>query len=196
MDKEVKASWERFLNPVSLKNNIITASVHSMAFEMLKSSIEDKIREFFTNGFDENGPLVSDDYKLKVLKLNRSRTYASLLWLKQHDAIDDADIEVYERIKRHRNELTHELFKFASQGCDFDVAKSFDDMVGLLRKIEIWWFVNLEMAIDPESYPADLDLDEVVPGRLWSLQMLISTALGSEEDAMKFYNEFVQQTET
>ncbi len=69
-------------------------------------------------------------------------------------------------------------------------------MVGLLRKIEIWWFVNLEMAIDPESYPADLNLDEVVPGRLWSLQMIISTDLGSEDDAMKFYNEFVQRTET
>ncbi|MFW1433640.1 hypothetical protein ACEV94_22240 [Vibrio parahaemolyticus] len=195
IDEKVKASWERFLNPVTLKKNIITASVHSMAFEMLKSAIEDKIREFFTDGFDDNGALVSEDYKQEVLKLNRSRTYASLYWLKQMDAIDDDDFETFERIKRHRNELTHELFKFASEGCSFDVAESFNDMVALLRKIELWWFVNLEMAIDPEKFPPGLDLDHVSPGRVWGLQMLINTALGSEDDAIRFYNEFVQQTE-
>lgn len=196
MDKKVKASWERFLNPVSLKKNIITASVHSMAFEMLKSSIEDKIREFYTNGFDENEVIVSKDYKNKVLKLHRSRIYASFEWLKQHDAIDDADIKTFERIKRHRNELTHELFKFTSDGCTFDIAESFNNIVELLRKIELWWFVNLEMATDPENYPSDLNLDDVVPGRLWSLQMLINTALGSEEEAIEFYNEYVSQTKT
>jgi hypothetical protein len=196
MDDKLKASWERFLNPSSLKSNIILASVHSMAFEILKSSIEDKIKSFFTDGFDKNGVIVSDEYKTEVLKLNRSLTYASLIWLKQQGAINDADIDTFDRIKCHRNELTHELFKFASEGCNFDVAKSFDEMVSLLRKIEMWWFVNLEMAIDPESYPDDLDLDEVVPGPLWSLQMLINTSLGSEEQAMNFYNEFVQRTET
>lgn len=196
MDKKVKASWERFLNPVGLKKNIITASVHSMAFEMLKSSIEDKIREFYTDGFDENGQIISEDYKNNVLTLNRSRIYASLKWLKQHDAIDDVDIEMFERIKSHRNELTHELFKFASNGCDFDITQSFDGMIELLRKIELWWFVNFEMEINPESYPPDLNLDQVIPGRLWSLQMLINTALGSEEEALAFYNEFVSQTET
>ncbi|GAB1623191.1 hypothetical protein AAOGI_32410 [Agarivorans albus] len=195
MDEKVKGAWERFLNPVALKNNIITASVHSMAFEMLKSAIEDKIREFFTNGFDENGPTVSEDYKQKVLTLNRSRTYASLFWLKQMEAIDDSDLETFERIKRHRNELTHELFRFVSEGCSFDVNESFNDMIALLRKIEMWWFVNLEMAIDPDAYPSDLDLTQVSPGRVWGLEMLITTALGSEDEAMKFYNEFVRQTE-
>ncbi|HHY0422925.1 TPA: hypothetical protein ACVU4V_004660 [Vibrio parahaemolyticus] len=68
-------------------------------------------------------------------------------------------------------------------------------MVALLRKIELWWFVNLEMAIDPEKFPPGLDLDHVSPGRVWGLQMLINTALGSEDDAIRFYNEFVQQTE-
>lgn len=195
MDEKVKGSWERFLNPASLKNNIITASVHSMAFEMLKSAIEDKIREFFTNGFDEHGPIVSEDYKEKVLKLNRSRTYASLNWLKNMEAIDDNDLETFERIKRHRNELTHELFRFVAQGCSFDVRESFNDMVALLRKVEMWWFVNLEMEIDPESYPPDLDLDQVSPGRVWMLELLIKTALDSEDEAIKFYNEFVKQAE-
>jgi len=76
MDEKVKASWERALHPETLKTNIITASIFSMAFEMLKSSIIEKIEGFFTNGFDENGMIVSPEYKEKVLFLNRSPLYA------------------------------------------------------------------------------------------------------------------------
>jgi len=191
MDEKVKASWERALNPETLKTNIITASIFSMAFEMLKSSIIEKIEGFFTNGFDENGMIVSPEYKEKVLSLNRSPLYASLKWLQDMHAIDDKDLERFEHIKRCRNTLAHEMLTFASSGVDFDVAEAFEEMVGLLRKIEIWWFENLEMAIDPDAYPEDLDLEQVIPGPVWSLQMLIDVALGPEEEARKYYDHFV-----
>ncbi|SRR5690554_293486 len=191
MDEKVKASWERALHPETLKTNIITASIFSMAFEMLKSSIIEKIEGFFTNGFDENGMIVSPEYKEKVLSLNRSPLYASLKWLQDMHAIDDKDLERFEHIKRCRNTLAHEMLTFASSGVDFDVAEAFEEMVGLLRKIEIWWFENLEMAIDPDAYPEDLDLEQVIPGPVWSLQMLIDVALGPEEEARKYYDHFV-----
>tara|TARA_B100002049_G_scaffold121749_1_gene89940 strand:- start:2265 stop:2858 length:594 start_codon:yes stop_codon:yes gene_type:complete len=191
MDEKVKASWERALHPETLKTNIITASIFSMAFEMLKSSIIEKIEVFFTNGFDENGMIVSPEYKEKVLSLNRSPLYASLKWLQDMNAIDDKDLERFEHIKKCRNTLAHEMLTFASSGVDFDVAEAFDEMIGLLRKIEIWWFENFEMAIDPEAYPEDLDLEQVIPGPVWSLQMLIDVALGPEEEARKYYAHFV-----
>jgi len=191
MDEKVKASWERALHPETLKTNIITASIFSMAFEMLKSSIIEKIEEFFTNGFDQNGMIVSPEYKEKVLFLNRSPLYASLKWLQDMNAIDDKDLERFEHIKKCRNTLAHEMLTFASSGVDFDVAEAFDEMIGLLRKIEIWWFENLEMAIDPDAYPEDLDLEQVIPGPVWSLQMLIDVALGPEEEARKYYDHFV-----
>ena len=191
MDEKVKASWERALHPETLKTNIITASIFSMAFEMLKSSIIEKIEGFFTNGFDENGMIVSPEYKEKVLFLNRSPLYASLKWLQDMNAIDDKDLERFEHIKKCRNTLAHEMLTFASSGVDFDVAEAFDEMIGLLRKIEIWWFENLEMAIDPETYPEDLDLEQVIPGPVWSLQMLIDVALGPEEEARKYYDHFI-----
>ena len=195
MDEKVKASWERALHPETLKTNIITASIFSMAFEMLKSSIIEKIEGFFTNGFDENGMIVSPEYKEKVLFLNRSPLYASLKWLQDMNAIDDKDLERFEHIKKCRNTLAHEMLTFASSGVDFDVAEAFDEMIGLLRKIEIWWFENLEMAIDPETYPEDLDLEQVIPGPVWSLQMLIDVALGPEEEARKYYDHFVANAE-
>lgn len=191
MDEKVKASWERVLHPETLKKNIITASIFSMAFEMLKSSIIEKIEGFFTNGVADNEMLVSPEYKEKVLTLNRSSLYASLKWLQDVKAIDDKDLERFEHIKRCRNTLAHEMLTFASTGVDFDVAEAFEEMIGLLRKIEIWWFENLEMAIDPEAYPEDLDLDQVTPGPVWSLQMLIDVALGPEEEARKYYEHFV-----
>ncbi|MXR67285.1 hypothetical protein GNT65_01110 [Shewanella sp. JBTF-M18] len=191
MEEKVKASWEKALHPETLKTNIITASIFSMAFEMLKSSVVEKIEGFFTNGFDGNGMIVSPEYKEKVLSLNRSPLYASLKWLQDMHAIDDKDLERFEHIKRCRNTLAHEMLTFASSGVDFDVAEVFEEMVGLLRKIEIWWFENLEMAIDPDAYPEDLDLEQVIPGPVWSLQMLIDVALGPEEEARKYYDHFV-----
>jgi hypothetical protein len=195
MDEKVNASWERALHPETLKTNIITASIFSMAFEMLKSSTIEKIEGFFTNGFDENGMIVSPEYKEKVLSLNRSPLYASLKWLQDMHAIDDKDLERFEHIKRCRNTLAHEMLTFASSGVDFDVAEAFEEMTGLLRKIEIWWFENLEMAIDPEAYPEDLDLEQLVPGSIWSIQMLIDVALGPEEEARKYYDYFVANSD-
>ncbi len=195
MNEKVSASWERVLHPETLKQNIITASIFSMAFEMLKSSIIEKIEGFFMQGFDENGMIVSPNYKKKVLSLNKSSLYASLKWLQNMGAINDEDLKTFEHIKQCRNTLTHEMLKFASEGVDFDLAEAFDQMVSLLRKVEIWWFENLDMAIDPEAYPDDLDLDQVIPGPVWSLQMLLGVALGPDEEASKYYDHFVANRE-
>lgn len=87
------------------------------------------------------------------------------------------------------------MLTFASSGVDFDVTEAFNEMIGLLHKIEIWWFENLEMAIDPEAYPEDLDLEQVIPGPVWSLQMLIDVALGTEDEARKYYDHFVANSD-
>lgn len=195
MDEKIKASWERVLHPETLKTNIITASIFSMAFEMLKDSIIEKIEGFFTDGFNENGMIISPEYKEKVLTLNRSPLYASLKWLQGMNAIDDKDIERFEHIKRCRNTLAHEMLTFASSGVEFDVIEVLEEMIGLLRKIEIWWFENLEMAIDPEAYSEDLDLEQVILGPVWSLQMLIDVALGTEDEARKYYDHFVANSD-
>ncbi|BBQ29879.1 hypothetical protein [Aeromonas caviae] len=191
MDEKIKSSWERALHPETLKKNIITASIFSMAFEMLKSSIIDKIEAFYTNGLYENRMVVSPEYKEEVLSRNKSPLYASLIWLQDMHAIDDKDLEIFEHIKRCRNTLAHEMLTFASSGVDFNVAEAFEEMISLLRKIEIWWFENVEMAIDPEAYPENLDLEQVIPSPVWSLQMLIDVALGPEEEARKYYDHFV-----
>ncbi|MFC3114008.1 hypothetical protein [Cellvibrio fontiphilus] len=149
MEAKVKASWQRALHPKTLKKNIITASIFSMAFEMLKDSIVEKIHSFYTNGLDENGFIISEEYKHKVLSLNKSPLYASLKWLQNIGAINEKDLERFEYIKKCRNTLAHEMLKFTAEELDFEVSEVFSEMVNLLRKIELWWFENLEMAIVP-----------------------------------------------
>jgi len=83
---------------------------------MLKSSIIERIENFFTNRFNENEVFVSSDYKKKVLSLNRSPLYASLQWLQDVKAVDGDDLEMFEHIKRCLNKFTHEMLTFASSG--------------------------------------------------------------------------------
>jgi len=195
MTKSVKGAWENVLHPENLRTNIITASIFSMAFEMLKSSIIEKIEMFYSDGFDKDGYILGSKYKEQVLSLNNSPLYASLVWLQDMKVIDDKDIEQFEYIKRCRNTLTHEMLTFASTGVDFDVPDVFNDMTSLLRKIEMWWFENFEMEVDPKAYPEDIDLDQVTPGPLWSLKMLIDVALGPEEEAIKYYKHFTENAD-
>jgi hypothetical protein len=191
MDEKIKMSWAKALHPQTLKSNIINASLFITAFEMLKDSIVEKIRGFYVTGYEDGEFIISDAYQQKVMSLHKSKLYASLKWLQDSFVIDDNDIAIFEEIKRCRNALTHEMLKFASTGIEFDVPELFSKMTELLRKIEIWWFENLEMAIDPDAYPEGLDLNEVVPGPIWTLQMLLDIALGPDEEARKYYDHFV-----
>ncbi|MGB3478134.1 MAG: hypothetical protein WBB67_03125, partial [bacterium] len=111
MDDNVKKSWETFLNPEILRSNLIVASIYITAFEMLKDSIIDRIKNFFTHGFNENGWIVSNEYKKNVLSKDKSQLYASLLWLHEMSAINESDLEQFEAIKKRRNELAHEMSK-------------------------------------------------------------------------------------
>jgi len=106
------ASWAKFLNPETLRANLITASIFLAAYETLRASVIDNIRGFFTNRFDENGLIVSNDYRTRVLSLDKSPLRASLLWFKQMGAVDDNNTPQVNRIREHRNEGAHGLPKF------------------------------------------------------------------------------------
>lgn len=196
MNEKVRKSWEQLLHPKTLRTNIMVASIYITAFEMLKNSIVDRIKEFFTNGFDEKGYLISSEYETKVLSLNKSPLYASLFWLKDMKAIDETDIQKFEEIKNCRNILSHEMLKFVSEGIDYDLTKLFSEMIELMKKVELWWFKNVELEIAPEAYPKDLDPNEVMPGPIWGLQMIVDVALGSDEEAGKYYEYFTKNKDS
>jgi len=173
--------WEAFLTPEITKERLISAAMYLTAFEFLKTSIIDRIRDFFSDGVDQNGLIVSDRYRDCVLSRNKSTLYASLQWLRENEAINDADFLVFERAKETRNNIAHRLPDIVlTDGVEL-LAERFQEMTGLLKKIEVWWIINVEMAIDPERYPIQVDEAEITPGPLLILQMMLEVINGNEE---------------
>ena len=173
--------WERFLDPEIVRPSLFLATMFITTFEILKDSIVDDVRNFYTNGFDEHGPTVGDEYQLKVLSKNKNPLYASLEWLREYDAIDDDDLVTFEKLKITRNQLAHQLFAVVTGQVESTHQAQFTALVALLRKIGVWWIVNVEIAINPDFDTQEIDEAGIVPGSLLSLQMLIEVASGNTE---------------
>lgn len=193
MDNEIEKSWERFLNPEILRANLIVASLYITAFEMLKESIIGRIKDFFTDGFNENGWIINERYRSEVLCLNSSPLYSSLLWLKNMDAITDDDIENFNEIKNCRNDLAHEITNFISKGPNIDPLPLFSKITNLLFKIEKWWIINVEIPTNPDFDGKDVNEEGIVPGPIMTLRLLTDIALGTEKESKFYYNEFMKQ---
>jgi hypothetical protein len=173
--------WEKFLTPKVTQDRLISASLYITAFELLKESIVGRIRDFYSAGFDESGLIVSPAYESKVLSRNRSAVYASLEWLAESDVIDDADLEVFERLKRVRNRVAHELPSLVLEGADLQLTRHFQDAFGLLKKIEVWWVVNVEIPTNPDYDGQEVDEDGILPGSVLMLQLILEVTNGNAE---------------
>ena len=108
---QIHRAWEKFLNPEILKSNLVACSLFIATYEILRTSIIDQIKSFFTQGFDGSNWTLSPDYQVKVLSLNKSPFLASQLWLKEMAAINDSDVAAIQQIHDHRNVLAHDLPK-------------------------------------------------------------------------------------
>lgn len=98
--KTTSERWERFLDPDVVKSSLFLATMFITAFEILKNSAIDRLRNFYANGWDETGPIISTEYQSRVLSRNKSVLYASFDWLQESGAIDSEDLEQYEKLKK------------------------------------------------------------------------------------------------
>lgn len=204
-EKKVQESWERFLNPDELRPTLIILAIYISTFEILKDSIISRIKDFYFRGFDENGEIIDPTYQSEVLAKNKSPMHASLLWFKEAEAITDEDISIFDKVKKQRNDIAHQMFHMLSDGLPKDFADRFNQMASLLNKIEKWWIINVELDLGPpisidsngklvemEIDMNQIDLDEIIPGPIASLRMLIDVAIGSDEESRYYFNEFIK----
>ena len=193
MSDDIWKSWDRFLKPENLKANLIILSLFITSYEILKDSIITRIRDFYTNGFNEKGWIIDKEYQTKVESLNKSPLYASLEWLKNMKVIDDNDIEEFNEIKKCRNELAHEIVNFITKGSTINPLPLFPKMINLLDKIEKWWILNVEIELNPNLNDKEIDEKGIVPGPIIMLRVLMDIALGNEEESRFYYNGFKEQ---
>lgn len=60
-------SWERFLDPEIVKPSLFMATMFITTFEILKNSVIDRIRDFFSDGWSAMDATQAPEYKEKVL---------------------------------------------------------------------------------------------------------------------------------
>ena len=179
--KSTEDRWEKFLDPEVVRPSLFMATMFISTFEILKNSIIDRIRDFYTTGWDETGATVGPQYQSEVMSRSKSPIYASLNWLLEHEVIDRTDVDTFEQLKKTRNQLAHRLFAVVTGQTESDHVDQFEVLVDLLRKIEVWWVVNLEIATNPDYAGEEIDEAGIVPGAVLSLQMLIEVASGNTD---------------
>ena len=141
MKNDILDDWERFLTPSILRSNMLIASVYIVAFEALKSSIINRICDFYWAGWEEGEDIIDPTYESEVLSVNRSPVFASFQWLKDRNVIGDADIAFFKKAKETRNQLAHEISKLLTEGLPPELPERLSGIITLLDKIERWWIV-------------------------------------------------------
>ena len=164
-----------------MQEKLISASLYVTAFELLKESIIGRIRSFYMVGFDADGDVIDEKYETVVLSRNKNPLLASLDWLSENDVIDENDRQAFERIRTTRNLLAHELPSMVMGGKDFQHVERFQELVALLKKIEVWWVVNMEIPVNPDFDGKEIDEEGIVPGPVLMLQMMLEVLSGNEE---------------
>ncbi|WP_238455871.1 DUF4145 domain-containing protein [Azohydromonas lata] len=126
--------WENLLTPAVMQGKFISASLYITAYDLLKESIVGRIRSFYMVGFEENGEIVDERYEKIVASRNRSILYASLDWLRENEVIDESDCKAFERIRKTRNLMAHELLAIVTVDRESDHIARFEELFSLLKK--------------------------------------------------------------
>ena len=87
----------------------------------------------------------------------------------------------FEGIKAVRNSLAHDLPSLVINGADFKHVDGFQELVALLRKIEVWWVANFEIPVNPDFDGKEIDEEGIVPGPVLIIQMMLEVLSGNEE---------------
>lgn len=181
-------TWEELLDPAKLQDKLICASLYVTAYEILKDSICERIRSFYLFDLTDPDPASSAKYNSEVLARNRSPVYASLDWLLEHEAVEQSDIDSFEKIKSTRNSVAHELQTYVLGGKEWDIVTQFQALSALLRKIEVWWLVNIEIPTNPDFDGQEIVADDILPGPVLMLKLILDVATGNQEFLAHFRN--------
>ena len=126
------------LSPAEVRRNLVKASVFITAYELVKEAILERVSGFFINGFDQAGLKYSPAYERDVLSRDKSKVRASLLWLVDMKAITPQDLAAFDEMRKHRNEVAHELPKLLVDP-DFSVnLHLLNDLHIMLRCLVSW----------------------------------------------------------
>jgi hypothetical protein len=189
--QEYRDKWLKFLDPENLKGNLMFSSLFIASFEAFKDYVVDEVKFFYNNGFTDGEFTFSEDYNTKVKALDKSILKATLLWLKDLEAIDDNDIQTYDELRQYRNKLSHELMSLLFDGLPEELPEKFVQLIALRVKIEKWWIMNIDIPTNPD-FDADIEVkdEDIVTSSQMFNQLILDMLSGDEKTANSYRNEF------
>lgn len=167
----------KFLNPENLKSNLMIASLYLASYELLKASVIDNIAGFFSTDYIDGKLIPTQQYHDEMKKRNKDSLKASLLWLVDMEAITPDEAEEIHGIRRHRNEIAHELPKLLIDSESNLHLEYFVRIRELLGKIELWWVRNFELPVNAEFDGMEIADSDIFPGRVVMLEYIISVVI-------------------
>jgi hypothetical protein len=191
-EKEAFGAIERVLDSERIRLNLLLASLYLAAFEVLKSSIIDRIEEFFVHypgtGSDaeELHARWTSKYEQEVGKkysaLSHFKLIPSCKWLQKNGVLDEEEIGEIRGIRDHRNNIAHDLPEliFSEDFLVVDLDR-FVRIRELLGKVELFW-TRVAMDIMGSDEVPD---EDIVSGREMMLDVIIGTVteyLGKMQD--------------
>jgi hypothetical protein len=174
----VAQSWEKLLHPQTLRSNLLLASLYLSAYEILRGALIDRIQSFFTLGFEDEGgkPVVDEQYD-EVKQLHEDVFLGSCFWLQQNGAISGDDVDEIVAIRRHRNQIAHELPSFLGDVSREISLERLRNILHILKKIEIWWVRNVDLVANPDFDNVEVADEDIYPGRVLILNEIVCIAL-------------------
>lgn len=186
--------WLKFLDPENLKENLMFSSLFIASFEAFKDYVVDEVKFFFNSGFSNGEFTFSEEYNTKVKALDKSIQKATLLWLKDLDAIDNNDIQTFDDLRQYRNKLSHELMTLLFEGLPKELPEKFAQLIALRVKIEKWWIMNIEIPTNSEfDATTDVKEDDITTSSQIFNQLIFDMLSGDEKRASYYQNEFKQR---
>jgi hypothetical protein len=132
-----------------------------VVYEMVKQAVVGDVRQFYCRGFDETGMLYDEArYARDVRSLDKSQFRASAKWLVKSGAITDEQVEVLERLHRHRQDIAHELPKYLIDPEHNPDVTLFIEAMHALTALRKFW-LQTEIDIGTFEEHGDVTVDDV-----------------------------------
>jgi hypothetical protein len=184
-DEKFWKSWTKLTTPDTLKKNLTLASLYITAYETLKNTIVNRIKDFFIFRFNENGEGIPDVEYDNVKKLHKNILIASCQWLQQNGAINAEDMTDIMTVRKHRNQIAHQLTDILID-IDQEINLSHLEKIRyLLQKIDRWWIREVDIPINSNFDGFEVKDEDIQSGRMILIDLIIGIALEDQNTASK-----------
>jgi hypothetical protein len=171
MMAKTNIEFKRLVSTRQLKQDLQFAAMYLVVYELLAGAIRDGVRSLFKKKI-----IRGVSYRRSVVVLHKDILTASAMWLCNLEAITKDDMKAFRAVRRHRNDIAHELLTYVSTDSHTIDSALFVRMCQLIYKIDKWM---TELSFEYESRKRGEEVDFLITGRVLILSIIINSFHGT-----------------